>query len=70
MIGSEDVKDHATFDEAVQALERRGIPHSGVMAGGTMPRFVYLRDAPITGKRLALSLWQIHNTNDHASIPR
>jgi hypothetical protein len=38
------------------------------MAGGTMPRFVYLRDTLLTGNRLALSLWQLHNTNDHANL--
>lgn len=57
-----------TIADAAKALEERGIPHSGVMASGDMPRFVYLRDTSLTGERLAVSIWEIPNTNDHANL--
>jgi hypothetical protein len=57
-----------TLDEAVKALEERVMPHSGVVAAGTVARFVYLRDTLLTGKRLAVSLWEIQDANDHANL--
>jgi hypothetical protein len=57
-----------TLADAAKALEDRIIPHSGVMAGGPMPYFVYVRDPSLTGRRLAVSLWEIQNTNDHAHL--
>jgi len=49
-------------------LEERVMPHSGVVAAGTVARFVYLRDTLLTGKRLAVSLWEIQDANDHANL--
>ena len=57
-----------TIADAEKALEPTSIPHSGVMGGGGMPSFVYLNDALLTGKDLAVSIWEIQNTNDHANL--
>jgi hypothetical protein len=57
-----------TIADAAIALGHRSIPHSGVMGGGDMPRFVYLSDPLLTGKHLAVSIWEIQNTNDHANL--
>jgi hypothetical protein len=57
-----------TIADAAEALEERSIPHSGVLAGGQLPYFVYVQDPLLTGQRLALSLWEIQNTNDAANL--
>lgn len=54
--------------DAAAALGHRSIPHSGVMGNGDMPHFVYLSDALLTGKSMAVSIWEIQNTNDHANL--
>jgi hypothetical protein len=57
-----------TLADAERALDQRSIPHSGVMRGGDMPGFIYLSDPWLTGKRLAVSIWEIQKTNDHANL--
>jgi hypothetical protein len=57
-----------TIADAAEALDKRSIPHSGVLAGGPLPYFVYVQDPLLTSQRLALSLWEIQNTNDAANL--
>ena len=54
--------------DAEQALGQRSIPYSGVMGSGDMPRFVYLNDPWLTGRHLAVSVWEIRDTNDHVNF--
>jgi hypothetical protein len=58
----------ASVAVAARELDRRAIPHSGLIGGGTGPRFVYVTDGLLTGKRQAVSLWEIRDQNDRAHL--
>jgi hypothetical protein len=54
--------------EEAKELGRRNISHSEVIGGGDMSRFIYLTDVLLTGKRQAVSLWEIQDQNDRANL--
>jgi hypothetical protein len=57
-----------TIADAAIALGNKSVSHSEVMGGGDLPRFVYLNDALLIGKKLAVSIWEIQNTNDNVNL--
>ena len=57
-----------TIVDAAEELGRKGIAHSEVMGRGETPRFVYVTNALLAGTRLAVSIWEIQNTNDSVNL--
>jgi hypothetical protein len=53
-------------DAAVE-LGRRTIAHSDLIQGWG-PSFIYVTDGLLTGRRQAVSLWEIQDPNDHANL--
>jgi hypothetical protein len=49
-------------------LNRRKIEHSGIYGSGTMPKFLYISDASLTGKLLAVSLWEVLDKQDRVNL--
>jgi hypothetical protein len=53
--------------DAAKELDRRGIPHAGLINDGGLG-FVYVTDGLLTGKKQALSLWEVRDPNNHAGL--
>ncbi len=53
--------------DAATELDRRTISHSSLIKGWG-PSFVYATDGLLIGRRLAVSLWEIQDPNDHANL--
>ena len=51
-----------------QGLAACAILHADVVGGGDIPRFVYLNDPLITGKKQAISIWEIQNQRDRVNL--
>lgn len=54
--------------EDTQELARRAISHGPMVGGGSLPRFVYFDDTLLTGKLLAVSIWEIEDKKDRVNL--
>ncbi len=54
--------------EDSQELTRRRISHGPIVGGGSLPRFVYFDDTWLTGKLLAVSIWEVKDKTDRVNL--
>ena len=54
--------------EDTQELGRRAISHGPIVGGGSLPHFVYFDDTLLTGKLLAVSIWEIQDKKDRVNL--
>lgn len=57
-----------TLSAGERELGRRKIEHSGILGSGTRPQFIYISDNSLTGKLLAVSLWEVLDKEDRVNL--
>lgn len=58
----------ANLDQTATDMERLGVVFSRANTGADFPDFIYVTDPVLAGPQMAVSVWQIKNTNDHTNL--